>query len=323
MYKYNYVFVGPKTEDIQIMYQGFSLNKFSNLVLVDPNIFTKQTKLFKLVWRIWKKMNLKYIDSIPFIYKRMNSAFVNLKDNLYCFIIYSRVYEDYGISIIKYLKSKFPNCKTICYFGDLLSTHPFLKDNLNQFDYIFTFDKQEALKYNFLFCQEPFSFDESLLKKCKKKYDVTFVGAAKDRFPKIIEIYEKLKAHDCICDFHIFGVPKENQLYADDIIYNSFMSFRELLYHVTESSCILEVLQDDAYSPTARYAEAILYKKNLLTNCKALQNDKRSNVFYFDLSRIDNIDFEKIKNETAIDNLDDIELLSCKQMIKTISSFLE
>ena len=70
------------------------------------------------------------------------------------------------------------------------------------------------------------------------------------------------------------NVKKKNQKYKDCIDY-SYMEFDRLLEHVATSRCILEIMQDNGYSPTMRWPEAMMMKKNFC-GCLGLQRKKKA-----------------------------------------------
>lgn len=327
---YNYVFLTNELEDIKIMFSGFdvfsdgrkkedselfSLSRsdfkrsfFEKCLFTNKNIFSKLNK--KLFYSSFIKKNLKKTLKLRNTYKK----------NI-CFVIYARLYQHLGKPLLDYLHKVYNNCVCVCYLGDLIESHKFTLENLRRdFKYIFSFDKEECKKYNFRYVERPFTFLQH--DALPIKYDVTFVGRAKDRFPEILQIYDLLHEKGFRCDFNIIDVEKENQKYPDSITYNKFMNFNEVLTHVLESNCILEVMQKGAFSPSARYSEAMLYKKYLITNCDAfkLKDELPPNIIYYDSPK--NIDFNRLKKKLEFDNYKYVKSLSVETMINAIENQL-
>lgn len=103
------------------------------------------------------------------------------------------------------------------------------------------------------------------------------------------------------------------------------MDFMSLLEHVNCSNCIAEILQEGGISPTTRYSEAMLFGKNLLTDCKYFQNkdNRTDNIFYFgNVSELKNWDLAKLKEKRPVETPYYKKLLSIEEMIKTIDNVL-
>jgi hypothetical protein len=240
-----------------------------------------------------------------------------------CFILNGICFEFYHNQLTDYLRRTYPGCKLVLYLGDLIRSYKFdINQSNNIFDVVATFDKGESLCYDLLYCEEPFSFHQIERNPALDSIDVTFVGSAKGRLRDILAIYEILDEAGLHCDFHITGVPENQQKYADKILYNKQLSFYEVLQHVIASRCILEVLQQGESSPTTRVSEAIAYGKKLLSNCLELEtkpyyNPKHISIF----KNPESIDIEFIKRDTGIINYNYIQNLSPLRMIENIECF--
>lgn len=236
-----------------------------------------------------------------------------------CFIFYARVYELYGDDLVYLLRAKYPESKLICYYGDLVQRHIFkLGEASAAFDYLFTFDSMEAEKYRIKFLQEPLGNVDTAPREIK--YDVVFVGEAKDRLELVMNIYERLKARGFSCKFHIRSVPEEKRIHSDSIVYRG-MPYAELLELDKQSRCVLEIMQGaGAYSPTTRWAEAMLLHKYLLTNCPALSNSTDPQVIYFRDPA--DIDFDQIRQPMPETDFDWADYFSVRRMILSIKKYI-
>lgn len=231
------------------------------------------------------------------------------------FILYARVYELYGDPLVCAIRLKYPNSKLICYYGDLVQRHTFtLGEASKAFDDLFTFDLKEAERYKIRFLREPLGNIDTTPREIK--YDVVFVGEDKGRLELIMDIYRRLKSRGFRCKFHIRSVPEEKRIHSEDIIYRG-MPYMELLELDRQSRCILEIVQGNgAYSPTTRWAEAMLLRKNLLTNCPGLSDSTDSQIIYFRDSA--DIDFDRIRTPVQDTDFDWADYFSVRQMILSI-----
>lgn len=321
-----HVFIGPEDISIAALYQGFRNRADTELILL--NDFSRKVAKTLTMLNVTTSKKSDFV-LWPHFNKAIGACIEQKKWNHdICFIVYGRIYESYGMSIIRYLKEKFESCKIVAYLGDIVSSFKFdINDLKKVFDRVISFDVKEAENYGLDWCQEPFSsnaIDEMKNKNKLVRWDVTFVGAAKNRYDKIIEMYEILKCAGLTCDFHIIGVKPQDRVYKDEIGYN-YMDFMSLLEHVNCSNCIAEILQEGGISPTTRYSEAMLFGKNLLTDCKYFQNkdNRTDNIFYFgNVSELKNWDLAKLKEKRPVETPYYKKLLSIEEMIKTIDNVL-
>lgn len=244
--------------------------------------------------------------------------FIPIKSQGNCYIIYARVLECYGPALLTYLKKKDKNGIFICYFGDVVESFNLkIKDLFKGFDFIYSLDRKDAKKYGLRFLQEPYSYNP--IPSRTEKYDVVFVGSAKNRLDKIYAVYDKLKEKKFRCKFFITGVSNEKQKQNEDIIYNKYLDYNTILNLISESRAILEILQEDADTTTTRYSEALLYKKYLITDSDYLRHSSNlpSNIIPIDYSNWECL--EKIRENQSFDNTKAIKDLSIETMIETIS----
>lgn len=132
-----------------------------------------------------------------------------------------------------------------------------------------TYDKAEAELYGIHYFQEK-TFSKLIPEPEVPEFeqDVYFLGAAKDRLPKILAIHKKLTDAGATCKFLIAGVPKEWQISGQGIQYITGITYLENLKNVIASKCILEVIQGASVDITTRALEAIAYRRRLLTDCQ-------------------------------------------------------
>ena len=318
-----YVFVIPDIDFLYLQYKDFEVIQDGKLVRIDYG--------FRRFAKLCCKFGAQKIKiSYPLFYKYLKRCFSDagvLSADKNVFILYSRSYEDLREIITSFIRHYYPESKIIVYYGDLISRHICKIDDVKRdTDYIYSFDKDDADLNGVKWLLEPFSSSISEMKEFsqernKIEWDVTFVGHAKSRYEKIIRMYEILNDYNLKCDFHITGVPKEKQKYVGQIHYEA-LPFRELLQHVVKSKCIAEVMQDNGVSPTTRYTEAMLFQKNLLTDCKYFETveNRSENIIY--VNNVEDIgckQIEDIVTQNHFDRAEYLEMFSVSKMIEKIS----
>ena len=321
---YKFVFIGLDSIENKYLYGGFDDHSYSTAIFL-PNFCRKVAK----AWTIYGNNQSKIKKTISFLYfdrfikTKINQLGWKVDDNI-IFIIYSWDYDSYGHVLTQYLRSHFSNGKLVCYFIDLIKRHNLIIEEVRkQFDLLVTFDEVEAEKYGMSYCLEPFSMH--LLKEFPRnrefKWDITLVASAKDRYEQIIKAFGLFTSKGFICDFHITQVPERERLYSDKIHYGS-LAFEEVLSHVVQSRCVLELIQNNAYSPTTRFSESMLLNRNLLTNAPYFKEKKDifPNVIFFE--NLEDIPFDRVKNKLNNVSKNYEDFFSEKRMMETILSNL-
>jgi hypothetical protein len=324
---FNYVFIAHDSDDIEILYSD--LNKIPTAQLIIKPAVLINNSLLRLFYRLHtsRKINSVFMLPLKNIWnKKIYSLSLKKFDNCMplCFIIYGRYLVYCGKQLIDYLRHTYPNCKVVCYVGDLIETYPRdFSNNLHYFDAVFSLDKMDATNHGFFFLEEPFSVCDIKRDPGLEQSDVTFIGSAKDRLRDILCVYEILQENGLTCDFHITGVKKPEQSYSDRISYNRKMSFAQVIQHVISSKCILEILQKNMSSPTTRASEAIVYGKKLLSNCSELMEKPYYNPNYISIfSNPNDIDIYFLKKESGNIDYGYIESLSLLKFVESIGNKL-
>ena len=305
-----------KIENGQILYmnRGIILNRFTRPIIQRYTNVGRGSVLAKLLTQ-------------GAIYRNFRSCEIDSTDKDLVFVLYARVYETFGKCITDALRKRYPNSKVCVYFGDILKWFRIsLEQYLRDFDYVFTFDKSESERWGIHFLQEPFSYISLDEDTSSYLYDITYVGDARtsERYNAIIKVYEQCKNANLKCDFHITCVEKEKQKYPDEIDYNCFMDFEEIVKHVIESRTVLEIVQNNGFSPTTRYAEACIYGRNLITNCIGIKNgfyEKDNNIFL--LNEDLKVDTEWAITPHSVNKEYYKEKFSIEKFVETIGSVID
>ena len=252
---------------------------------------TKLNKRFKMPFRrFW----------YPFYFRSTDND--NNKD--YCFVIANTV----PIGYLRYLKKKYPNCKLVKVYKDLLkvsSSVPGYSEEATRqlFDLRYTYDKIEAQKYNMIHYDEIESKIDIQRSNDYPTSDVFFAGKAKDRLSKIYEAYEVFSKAGLKCEFFITGVPSRLQIQRPGITFlKRYMSYRQLLQHAINSRCLLDISQSEAHGFTSRISEAIIYNKRIILDHRAALDSPYYNSNYMQVvDTVSDIDSSFVTREDAVD----------------------
>lgn len=178
-------------------------------------------------------------------------------------------------SYLRHLRKKYPHYKYIYIFTNIVKhsaagEHNYLNRLNDWYDVVFAFDPEDAKKYNFSYSPLIYDADPSYKKAEKESSEnlVFYVGQAKDRLDGLLSCYEKLISLSIKSDFHIANVPEGQMKYADDIVYNKFISYDEAVDSIQRATCLIDVIQGDSTGLTIKVCEAICYDKKLITTNK-------------------------------------------------------
>ncbi len=213
--------------------------------------------LKKILLRFYKKQFADYSGIILFDWNPLSidESFIALiKDmGLFLGIIFTNIFEKTGI--VAHNKVKL----------------------LDAYDKLIFFDDCDVQGYDHVVCDYTYSI-ESVRKRYMSKYngeddyDVFFIGKVKERYDKILEIYNFLKNNGLKCLFIVNDIdPKETN--DNGIIFNKNLSYEDVLKYSSRSKCILELLQEKATKSTLRALEAITLNKIFLTNNEKISSD--------------------------------------------------
>ncbi len=191
-----------------------------------------------------------------------------------CFIIISR---SLPLDYLYYLKQKFPDCKIVHMHRDFLSVGKEMRPDLyfnSIFDLEMTYDEAEAKQHNIPHFDE---FESAIEIKRENHFesDVFFAGKAKDRLPLLLNAYNQLTKAGLKVFFYLTQVPNDKRIELPGIVYSdSFMSYKEMLYHSVNTRCMLEITQNNQQGYTSRFLEAVIYGKKLITSSRYVKNSK-------------------------------------------------
>lgn len=244
--------------------------------------------------KFWTKLYIwylsRYVRSIAF------------PEDKICFLLLAggknNILLKYGLA--EKLREKYHKSKIVFFINDLVSITKqpigLLKDKA---DLVISFDPGDADKYQVLNHVIPYSDFQFVTSEIE--YDITFVGAAKDRFQELLSIHKHLISQGINSHFHIINVPKQDQVDIEGVVYSGFISYEENLKILSKSRCIIEIVQKKGTGNTIRVGEAIIMGKRILTNnphivTNGIYDSTNMRVF----SNLEDIDIEFIKNKDKV-----------------------
>lgn len=230
---------------------------------------------------------------------------------------------------IKKLKKE-KNAVIILYLPDTLSKLHIAETN-QQFeryckyysiDKVFSFEPSDCKKYGLEFFDIYSKIEINNNIWLNKENDIQprllYVGNCRSlkRLNLIYDVYERLK-DVCKCEFYISGVTEKEIRKESDIIYNQYLTYKEVVSKVIETDYILEIVEDNQVGNTLRYKEAVCYGKTLITNNNQHALNCEQLIYFDNPSTIDLIDIQK-KNKNLADNYK--EEFSPKRLVEMIVS---
>ena len=311
IFNYNYVvfsWLMPNCKNIDDDYYAICLRDLADRDDVVVNYYPLQDRSFflRLLYRISnsrifnnKFWTFKRSIWYPFIFK---NKFKNKKP--VCFVCIRFPEPEY----LLYLRKHNPNSKIVMFCRDLLKTHmsdylkyQHLKESV--YDYWVSYDEDDCAKYGFVHLDE---FESKLNIYKDDEYplcDVFFTGRAKDRLPRLLEIYDVLTSKGVKCLFLIMGAPKDIMKGRDGFkCIDAPIPYSEMLRLTVNSRCLLDLNQSECVGYTSRILEAIIYNKKLITdNASILKTKYYSPLHIQYVKSPDEIDVRIIKDNPDVD----------------------
>ena len=268
-----------------------------------------------------------------YIYRRISGCLKFKYDDRVILIFTDTNKLSHDKEFIQYCRKHYKNVVLVRWFLDLMDIALLPEEQelsfcRSNYDVIITYDQREAKKYDFKFVESPYSRDITISKR-KTNYDIVFVGTAKmerdsgKRYKRIIEAYHYFKSKGLKLKFYIFGVPENDQIKSNDIVYNTYLPYREVLKLNMESKCILEITQENETGTTLRLFEAIAYKKKLvISNVDIVNNPLFNPKQMFVFKNVHDIDLDFIVNDEKCE-YSSPDIISSSCFFKTISKLCD
>lgn len=255
----------------------------------EPNPYS----FHSIKWWIWKifygvmrkGMRFPYGE---FLYPYMLKSYNLSANDENIIIVYDRNVLTLDFKFWNYLRKKLPHVKIVYLFSNIVKytgaeEAGITNKLLDVFDQVFAFDKTDSEKYGFDY--NPLIYTECKeIEPLEEKSDLFYLGNAKDRLPKLLEIYKRATDLGYKCDFHIVGVPNDQQKYTNGIEYNKPMSYKDAIRHIKASKCLVDAIQGSSTGLTIKTCEAVIYGKKLITTNVHVKEEEfynENNIFIY------------------------------------------
>lgn len=217
----------------------------------------------------------------------------------------------YCKKLVDYIKKTYPHAKLVLLLRDTVQSNTERNKEFQiekvkkQFDRVISYDNiYDVPVYGLTFAPVYMSKSNEIdINTLTCKYDITFIGEAKDRLNIIHRVYQNCTDQGLKSFFYIFRAKKDDQLSDSSVIYKKkYIKRQEFLQKELEANCILEILKGDAYSNTLRFWEAIIYNRKFYTNWKGVVNSPYYDPRYVKVfENPDNLDYNFIKERIEVD----------------------
>lgn len=289
-------------------------------------IVIKQDLLYNILWYIpyFKKY-------IPAFYKNKLTRFIENDNEIYDYVFVIKgefVYDSH----LSFLREKQKNAIFLLYLWDEVCRSNGLDIILPFFDKVFSFDKDDVRKYNFIF--RPLFFRPDIKKNtfAKRKYDVSFVGIMHtDRLYllKLLRNYFINKNYCILFKILVGKIGLISLLFLKQISTNELslfcikkIPFQRYCKILSSSKYVVDIQVPTQSGLTMRTIEALAAGCFLITtNKKIVEYTDISSTAYFLLNRDgSNIENFKIKydDDFSYKCIEDISIYSLNQFIYDI-----
>lgn len=236
---------------------------------------------FKILREASRKLDFKFIkNSFTNLQKDYQDRLLdklNLRYN-YFFVVAGR---EFSSLFIQKLRERNPGIICILFLWDKLENTS-LKYSAHEFDHVFTFDREDAEKYNFIF-RPSFFIDEcskDILPWNEREHSIFYVGALRDRkryetISKIDETLQKSPNKESV--FIKLFIDKKNhrnlpKKYNVNLITHEKMDYFETIEKTKKSKVILDLPHKDQQGLTLRSFESLATKTKVITTNKDIVN---------------------------------------------------
>lgn len=237
------------------------------------NSFIGKTSL-RLNFKFYKPVVKKYIVKV--IAENKNTDFD------YIFVVKG---EAMGQAEVEMLKNSYPNAKTVLYFWDSVKNIPDGEKKIAFYDKVFTFDPNDAKKYNLPFLPIPYGKEYTKPEQREDyDYDVAFIGTAHSIRPRIVkQIKQQCENMGRKCFTYFYSphilVYWLNKLTNKDYKYISLkevnfkpLSTEEVCEIYNGSRCVMDIEHPKQNGTTTRPVEMLPMKKKIITTNSYVKN---------------------------------------------------
>lgn len=227
----------------------------------------------------------------------------------YVFIMEHGVLLDWGTRWIYKLKQQYGNqvMFVLTLYDSMNASSPSLIDAKRYimqtpWNLIYTYDIEDAKQYGWRWLG--YSYFSSYFPhnvNSNMQTDAYFIGAFKGgREQLILDVAKEMQLHDVNYKFDILS--KEKHISTKNVkFHNKYIKYHRIQPFISNTNCIIEILQQNQHCQSYRFFEAVYYNKKLITNNHNIINypfyDQR-HMKIFDTP--DQIDYDWIKEKENI-----------------------
>lgn len=232
----------------------------------------------KITYRFWSRRFFRSAIFIRLFWLPYFQHILNIDAEPTTLIVYDWGPITLSRTLIAGLRKNHPNLMIVYVFTNIVkitgaTTHNLLGTLKDDYDIVFAFDPQDAKKYGFEYSKLIYTAKLPEKDDSSYEYDIFYVGQAKDRHEKLIEIFKDAVSAGLKCRFYIHGVPENEQFLHNDIIYNQRLSYGEVLDYMGKSKCIVDAIQGESAGLTIKTCEAVVLDRKLITTNENVVNE--------------------------------------------------
>lgn len=169
-------------------------------------------------------------------------------------------------SLLQELKKRTDNF--IAYYYDSCKKYPKQLEILHFFDEIYSYEKEDIEKYNFLETNN-FIYDENI-ELSEIKYDIFNISSYDSRIDEIDKISKKLYNAGFRIHFILFWFEKLHYPHLNST--TKYLSLDETKKLISESKAMIDIQREDQSGLSFRTFESLGYRKKLITTNVSVKN---------------------------------------------------
>lgn len=232
--------------------------------------------------KVFLRLNFKPYKLV--VRKYIKKVIAENKDKKYDYVFVVKS-EAAGKKEVELLRKAYPNAKFILYLWDSVKNVPDGEKKIPLYDKVFTFDPQDAEKYNLPFLPIPYGKEYVKQEQSASfKYDVAFIGTAHSVRPRVVkEIKAQCEKQGRKCFYYFYSphplVYLLNKLTNKDYKYISFkeinfkpMSTNDVCEVYSQSRCVLDIEHPKQTGTTTRPVEMLPMQKKIITTNSYVKN---------------------------------------------------
>lgn len=264
--------IGYREEIEEVLKKKFKIVKY-----IDHYIPPREKR--SIFFKILRELSKRFKSS--FIHKYFNSIvrdyymkhILNFTEKMdYFFVIAGR---EFSKEFIQDLKKKNPGIVCIIFLWDKLE-YTTLRNSIEEFDYVFSFDPEDCKKYNFIFRPIFSTKLEKEIEYSDRKYDFSYIAALRDkkRYEVVWKLYKWLSKKNKKFFIRLVNLDGNNikNKYDSSIVSEERISPTENLRIFRESRVILDVPFSNQNGLTIRAIQSLFLGVKIITTNQDIKN---------------------------------------------------